>query len=495
MRRSSSIARHLGRIVAGLALAVAALAAAAPALGAGISLDRVPTPPQAVRSGTGVEVVSLAISYATTADRYELKITDPTGAVPFSTTVPIGDTTAAQRSPITASVPWTPGAGAVAGRYTISLAFFSREVGPTTPESTATAVFDVASELGNLRLEKWEDLNGNGRRDPNEPGVPSWAFTLVNPQGNPGSAVTGADGSVTLAGVPAGTWNVAEVLQPGWLASTAPTGTVIVPPNGIGTFSVGNLRPAPISGTVFIDTNRSGGIDAGEVGRSGVTVTLTGVDGKGATLSTTTTSATDGGFSFAGLLPGVYTVTGTVPPGLEATTPTRIPNIAITSNVPSPNHDIGLIDKPPAAATPPPVVPVGRPTGQPTPGGIAITKTGPAVARRGVVINYRIRVRSTGPGPAVNVVVTDPVPPNMSLVSVPERATLVNGVVTWRLGTMRAGTERTLTLRTRLDRNARPGRYRNTATVTANGLPPERDTTVLRVPSPPRPGRSGGVTG
>ena len=58
------------------------------------------------------------------------------------------------------------------------------------------------------------------------------------------------DGTVTIPSVPAGVWQVAEVIDPMWAAITPATGTVTVPTGGTGTFTAGNVRPAPISGVV-----------------------------------------------------------------------------------------------------------------------------------------------------------------------------------------------------------------------------------------------------
>ena len=103
-----------------------------------------------------------------------------------------------------------PGAGASVGRYSINLDFFSNAAGTTTPESSAQQIFDVADALGSLRVVKFEDLNGNGVRNPSDPGLPGWGFDLTNPQGNPTGMTTGTEGDRTLDNVPAGTWQVAE---------------------------------------------------------------------------------------------------------------------------------------------------------------------------------------------------------------------------------------------------------------------------------------------
>src|SRR5262249_24076432 len=76
----------------------------------------------------------------------------------------------------------------------------------------------------------------------------------------------------------------------------------------------GELRPSSISGRVFLDNNNDGS-DAGDPGLPSVTVTLTGVDDLGNTVTITATTAPDGTYSFDNLRPGVYTVVESQPAG------------------------------------------------------------------------------------------------------------------------------------------------------------------------------------
>ena len=71
-------------------------------------------------------------------------------------------------------------------------------------------------------------------------------------------------------------------------------------------FNFGELTSATISGTVFVDLNNNGSLDTGDTGIAGVTLDLTGIDVTGAAVNSTTTSAADGTFFFANLLPGTY---------------------------------------------------------------------------------------------------------------------------------------------------------------------------------------------
>ena len=344
-------------------------------------------------------------------------------------------------------------------------------------------MFDVADQLGSLQVVKFEDVNGNGIREAGEPGVPSWTFRLTNPQGNGSVISTGADGAVTVGNVPAGVWNIEEVVDPMWAAITPVSGQVTVPAGGLGAFVAGNVRPAPISGVVYIDTDRDGILDAGEVGRAGVKVTLTGTRPGSIRVATRSVlSAADGSYSFDGLLPGTYAVAMAVPGGLTATTPRTISGIGVTSGVGSPNNNFGLISGNGVTIA-----------GGPAPD-VRIAKSGPATARAGSTFRYTVVVRNRSSFVARNVQVTDLVPVSLTLVSMPSGASIRNGVVTWSLGDLPAGASRRLRMNVRVNPNV-TGTIRNTATVTADGLPPRRSTAVTRVVGPVPVARAGGVTG
>ena len=470
-RRSLSGWRRTGLLVLLVALAMPAVAAAI-----GISLNRAPAPPQAVQRGAGTEQVDFSITYQTRAESWALRFSDPAGGIVAGETKSV----VGLPSPINDTRFYSPPAGAVVGRYRATVDFFST---PNALESSALVTFDVADAVGTLQLIKFEDVNGNGSRDAGEPGVPGWVFHLTNPQGNASVASTGADGSITIPSVPAGLWTVTEVVDPLWAAITPVSGQVAVPAGGTGTFTAGNVRPAPISGVVFIDANRNGIRDAGEVGRSGVRLDLSGTRPGGITVTARSVlSGTDGTYSFPDLLPGTYAVGVAVPGGLTATSPREITGIGIRSAVGSPNNNFGLASGGGATIA-----------GGPTPD-IGITKDAPSEARAGATFEYTITVRNRSAFPARNVEVTDLVPASLTLVRVPSGAVIRNGVVTWDVGDLPAGASRILRMDVRVNPNV-TGAIDNTATVTADNLPPRRDTARTTVAGPLPVARTGGVTG
>src|SRR5207249_1263332 len=84
--------------------------------------------------------------------------------------------------------------------------------------------------------------------------------------------------------------------------------------NGTG-YTFGELAPASLAGTAYVDANNNGAQDAGEAGIAGVTVKLTGTDDLGHAVSLTTTTDSGGSYSFTNLRPATYTVTETPPAG------------------------------------------------------------------------------------------------------------------------------------------------------------------------------------
>ena len=481
--------QHRGRSRRWLALgafgatAALALPTFAVAQQSGISLGRTPSPPQAVQAGSGSQQLDWNVTFGSTPDRVVANVYQPNSSSAFQTTTTI---ISGQPSPQAGSFSFSPPANAILGRYTGEVQYFSL----SGLEASARVTFDVADQLGTLVVTKYEDDNGNGVRDPFEPAIPGWRFLLTNPQNNASEVITGTDGSTTIADVPAGTWGVQEFLDPEWVAISPPggAGTVNVPPNGTGTFLAGNARPAPISGTVFFDNNRNGVLDPGEPPVPNVTLTLGGTTGLGAAVpAATTTSAVDGTYLFDRNLPGTYSVTMTVPPRAEATSPTELTDIVVRSNVGSPNNNFG-INRPSSNA------PGGRTAGGPTPD-VRIGKGGPAPSRRGAIFGYTIVVRNRSEFTARNVEVTDLVPRQLALVRIPRGATIRNGVVTWSVGDLRAGQSRRLTMAVRVISGTASTRIVNTATVTADGLPPRRDRATTTLVGPQPVARTGGVTG
>ena len=77
---------------------------------------------------------------------------------------------------------------------------------------------------------KWDDLNGNGIRDPGEPGLSGWTIGIGNDT-IPYYATTTTDGTgnYSFENVPKGIYHLNETLQPGWKNTTYINQTICVP--------------------------------------------------------------------------------------------------------------------------------------------------------------------------------------------------------------------------------------------------------------------------
>jgi len=195
----------------------------------------------------------------------------------------------------------------------------------------------------------YQDSNGNGALDNGEPGIAGVTLTLsgTNNLGQSISATTttASDGTYTLAvdsngkALLPGTYQVVETSPSGYLLGADAVGTVNGTTDGtlasatqISSIALtsgqsginyyfGDVKPVAISGTVYLDSNADGVLDNGEPGIAGVTMTLSGTNGLGQSISATTTTAANGTYSFTvdsngnALRPGTYQIAETPPGG------------------------------------------------------------------------------------------------------------------------------------------------------------------------------------
>jgi protocatechuate 3,4-dioxygenase beta subunit len=176
---------------------------------------------------------------------------------------------------------------------------------------------DGKKDTGEPPLPEWNDLNDNGEKDADEPLLPEWTVFLdANGDGIPEhSTVTDADGYYAFTDLGVGTYTVYTVTEvaSGW-ERTAPPGpggtyTVEVAQGDLGSvleeeegYKFGHYKSPTIHVLVWADTNADGKKDAGEDGLEDWTIFLSGEEA----LSGTTDS--DGRYAFEGLRPGTYTV-------------------------------------------------------------------------------------------------------------------------------------------------------------------------------------------
>lgn len=182
-----------------------------------------------------------------------------------------------------------------------------------------------AIPVGSLSGVVYGDCNNNGIREAGEAGIGGIAITLVDAAtGATTSTRTGADGSYAFANLAPGTYSVVEGATPGYLPSRTNTGSLagVAVTSGADTpnNNFGEVRPGSISGIVYADKTGDG-LSGDDKAMAGVTVQL--VNSSNVVVATMI-SGKDGSYSFAGLLPGTYTVREVVPTGYAQTGPSGL---------------------------------------------------------------------------------------------------------------------------------------------------------------------------
>jgi len=79
--------------------------------------------------------------------------------------------------------------------------------------------------LGSISGMKFNDANGNHKKDANEAGLQGWVITIKGPNGYAATTTTDANGNYSFTGLFAGKYKLAEVMQTGWKQTVHP-GTV-----------------------------------------------------------------------------------------------------------------------------------------------------------------------------------------------------------------------------------------------------------------------------
>jgi len=198
---------------------------------------------------------------------------------------------------------------------------------------------DSGNDFGNFRNgtksgTKFEDTNANSVRDTGEPGLAGVQIHLVGTDGR-GNAVhlhttTDANGDYSFS-APPGSYTACETVPSGYTqsyptSSTPNTTNCVSPHSGRGWVvtltsgstdsgnDFGNFRNATVSGMKFKDADADGVKDAGEIGLGTWVIHLFGTSGQGASVHMTTTTASDGTYSFT-VVPGSYTICEQTAPG------------------------------------------------------------------------------------------------------------------------------------------------------------------------------------
>jgi SdrD B-like domain len=266
-------------------------------------------------NGNGIEdpgeagVAGVTIMLTDSAQNVTTAVTDSSGHFSFEN-LPAGSYTLSEALP-SGTVQTSPGGGGYIGVVLMP------------GEQFTGALFgnQVESASGSIAGTGFLDVNGNGIREPDEPGFPGVVVELAGSAS--ATMTTDENGNFSFTGLAAGSYTLSEVVPPGYQQTVPASGSyaiVLAGGQAAGGYLFGNAPTAAATGTIsgvkFEDDNGNGLRDAGEPGIAGVTITLAG---GGRVLSTVT--GADGSFSFTGLAAGAYTISETVPPGYVQTAP------------------------------------------------------------------------------------------------------------------------------------------------------------------------------
>jgi len=162
------------------------------------------------------------------------------------------------------------------------------------------------SQLGSICGMKYNDLNGNGKRDEGEPGIKDWTILIGGTADF--SVQTDENGEFCFTNLKPGVYKIGEQSRQGWI-QTAPSSRYYVfelkGGEHITGQEFGNIldpKTGSICGMKFNDLNGNGILDTGEQGIQDWTINLSG--------STTLTTQTDksGNYCFRNLPAGEYTI-------------------------------------------------------------------------------------------------------------------------------------------------------------------------------------------
>jgi YVTN family beta-propeller protein len=192
---------------------------------------------------------------------------------------------------------------------------------PATVNIDATTYVTFANQqLGNLRVFKYEDIDGDGQRDAGEGSVQGIGVTVRFPSGATETQLTDADGYTSWSAVPIGSYRITETLPAGWRATLPVAVTAAVNFSTTTDVTFANQRLGNLHSFVYEDVNGNGQQDAGENPVPDIQVTLHFPDGSTDARLTDVT-----GDIYWNTIPvGPYQAVVTVPGGWRATLPTSM---------------------------------------------------------------------------------------------------------------------------------------------------------------------------
>ena len=196
---------------------------------------------------------------------------------------------------------------------------------------------------GSIHGMKWHDLNGNGQKESNEPGLEGWGI-IIEGEGIIHDTTTDSNGEYWFMELLPGSYTLTEVQRPGWQQTHPPDGShevELAAGEMITGVDFGNWEPplSSLHGTKFLDLNGNGLQDTGEPGLPGWTILLQ--NDQGQVLSAETDS--DGRYWFMDIFPDTYHIAELHHPWSDwtQTTPTGTHTVELPPGTELHNLDFG----------------------------------------------------------------------------------------------------------------------------------------------------------
>jgi len=259
----------------------------------------------------------------------------------------------------------------------------------TVVHSGISQVIFANRRLGDLQIIKFEDVNGDGVRDPNEPAWSGVAVTITNEFGDVDACTTDANGECTFLRRPIGIYTITEEPPPDTAAVIGPVITTTLDYAITRTVAFANRRLGALAAHVFWDINGNGTQDADDPDQPGFSLSYLNEYGE---RGTGVTDA-NGEVLWQNLGVGVYTTTLNLANGCQATTADPLVSDVLYGQTASLQFGYRCIlylplvlqDWPPPTPTPtstPTPTATPTPTVTPTPSATPIPTSTPGAAKR-----------------------------------------------------------------------------------------------------------------
>ena len=142
--------------------------------------------------------------------------------------------------------------GLAPGEYTVTETLKAGWICTTGNPRAVTVVCDKTTTVtfgnqkpcpGYIKIYKYNDKNGNGKKDWGESYLSGWTFNVTDSQGKSWSGTTGAGGYVTISNLAPGAYTIKETLKTGWICTTGnPLNNVTVASGKTTTVYFGNKQ-------------------------------------------------------------------------------------------------------------------------------------------------------------------------------------------------------------------------------------------------------------